>query len=396
MPKEKFSLSFVCGSKVITFTDQNYTADNHLIYEEIKARKINGSIVEKKREVLRLLENGVSEKDAVLNCFPALEKTFNRISQYVFKKPIDSKIRFDPDKSTMFTLTKEKYGVQADESAFYADVVYALFTNKTKIKIKTAPITEVVTVKDNEKFLYRKASYSTSLATSSKNRKHNVEKALLAINGTVLQKDEILSFNQKTGVRSEENGYKNAKIIMGNEYVDGVGGGVCQSSTTLYNCALLAGVEVVEVSSHSLIPSYVEPSFDAMVNIGSSDLKLKNNTDGPLFIKAFVNNDRATVVIYGQKNEYEIRKKSVTVSKGEMPKDKKVYDSEGKYFDSCDRELTKRISYSQPSIVSEGYLVYYKDGEKQKEIKIRQDRYNSKSGIIAYRVEKDVDALFLN
>ena len=225
-----------------------------------------------------------------------------------------------------------------------------------------------VSVKENERYLYKKASYSTSIASSSDNRKHNVKLALAAINGSVLKDGEILSFNTKTGIRNEENGYKSAKIIVRNEYVDGVGGGVCQASTTLYNCALLAGLEVVSVNSHSLLPSYVEPSFDAMVNTGSSDLVIRNNTGGPIFIKACLKNDRAVVCIYGCKNEYEIRKKSITTYKGEMPKDKRIYDN--KYFEQDEAVQCKRISYSQPQIKSEGFLVYYKNGVKQKEEKI--------------------------
>ncbi len=394
IPNEDFNLEFVCNGEIIKYNDVKYVADNHIIYEEISKRKINASLNEKKREILRLIEDGMSEKDAVLTCFPSMSKTFETVSKKVLVNAMDSRIAFNPNKDIMFSISKERCGVSADESAFYADVVHALFSNKRKITVKTERIMPTVGVEDNKQYLYKKSLYSTSLSTSSPNRKHNVEKALSSINGTVLQKGEVLSFNTKTGIRSEENGYKTAKIIVGNEYVDGVGGGVCQASTTLYNSALLAGLEVLSVSSHSLLPSYVEPSFDAMVNMGSSDLVIKNNSGGPVFIKATVKDNVATVIIYGRKNDYEIRRKSVTVSKGKIPDDKKVYDSENKYFSGLENVAYKRISYSQPQLKSEGYLVYYKDGIKQKEVKIREDEYNSKSGIIAYRVEKKNDMLF--
>lgn len=388
---EYFTLKFNCENVIVKYVDLPIVANNHLVYEEIITRKINASLSEKKQEILKLIEEGASEKQAVLTCFPRLESTFESIVEKVYQSPIDSEIRFCPNRETMFTLTKEKNGKTVDEDAFYTDIVYALFFDKTQIKIRTKPIEPSVTIEDNKRFLYKKSTYSTSLASSSQNRKHNVERALESINGSVLQVGEILSFNAKTGIRSEENGYKTAKIIVGNEYVDGVGGGVCQASTTLYNSALLAGLQIDQVSSHSLLPSYVEPSFDAMVNTGSSDLVIRNNTSGPIFIKAYVINDRATVIVYGCKNEYEIRKKSVTISRGKPPEDKKIYDD--KYFDKDDNVEYKRVAYSQPQLKSEGYLLYYKDGIKQKEEKIREDNYNSKSGIIAYRVENKTDAL---
>ena len=389
--KEDFTLKFDCGNAVVKYVDLPIDANNHIVYEEIVTRKINAPLCEKKQEILKLLEEGVSEKQAILTCFPRLNKTFESIVEKVYQYPVDSQIKFNPNRETMFTISKEKSGKKVDEDAFYADVVYALFFNKSQIKIRTIPVEPSVTIEDNKRFLYKKSTYSTSLASSSQNRKHNVERALESINGSVLQVGEILSFNAKTGIRSEENGYKTAKIIVGNEYVDGVGGGVCQASTTLYNSALLAGLQIDQVSSHSLLPSYVEPSFDAMVNTGSSDLVIRNNTSGPIFIKAYVINDRATVIVYGCKNEYEIRKKSVTVSRGKPPEDKKIYDD--KYFDKDDNVEYKRVSYSQPQLKSEGYLLYYRNGVKHKEEKIREDNYNSKSGIIAYRVENKTDAL---
>lgn len=393
-PQDFFTVEIDVGGALIKYTDEHYVADNHLIYEEIRDRKINAPLSDKKREVMRLIEEGISEKEAVLRCFPSIKKTFDLVCKKVHRNPIDSTIKFCPEKEVMFSLTKEKVGKDIDEQAFYSDIVYALFFGKQRIKIKTVNVEPGITIEDNKAYLYCKSVYTTSMELSSQNRKHNIEKALSAINGTVLRQSETMSFNTKTGIRSEENGYKNAKIIVGNEYVDGVGGGVCQASTTLYNSALLAGLEVLTVSSHSLLPSYVEPGFDAMVNTGSSDLVIKNCTGGPIFIKAFVKNGKATVVIYGKKNEYEIRKKSVTVYKGDLPDDRIVYDRENKYFSPDETLQQKRVSYSQPQLKSESYLLYYKDGKMVKEIKIREDKYNSKRGIIAYRVENAKGTLF--
>ena len=123
-----------------------------------------------------------------------------------------------------------------------------------------------------------------------------------------------IRFYEKEGLllpkRNEENGYKKAKIIKQGSFSQEFGGGVCQVSTTLYNCALLADLEIVEVNPHSLPVSYVEPSFDAMVNTGSSDLKIKNNTDKPIYIATSGDDEFCKICMFGCENPYKIIKKS--------------------------------------------------------------------------------------
>ena len=81
---------------------------------------------------------------------------------------------------------------------------------------------------------------------------------------------------------------------------DGVGGGVCQVSSTLYNCALLSGLEIIEANKHSKQVSYVDYGFDAMVNFGSSDLKFKNNTNEKIIIVTNCSNSNLRIRIYGE------------------------------------------------------------------------------------------------
>ena len=394
---EKLKLTFNNGKTIIsTYIEEDYDITNHLVYEQAVERKIISPLEDKIDQVKTLRESGKSEKDAILYCFPSIEKTIDNISKKVLVKPTDSKVFFMPNQTPMFVVSREKNGLALDEEKLYKNIYDALIYSKENVKVETKQLYPSVCVKDNENTFYERGRFTTSIQASSTNRKDNIKKALSSINGSVLSVGETLSFNNKTGPRNEQNGYKLAKIIKGNEYVDGLGGGVCQASTTLYNCALLSGVEVLQVSGHSLLPSYVLPSFDAMVNTGSSDLVIKNNTGGKLYIKAYANEEQATVIFYGKKNEYEISRKSVTIKKGEMPKDKIVLDTKNKYFSNEDTTLKKRISYSQPSVKSQGYLVYKKNGKTKKEILIREDYYNSKSGIIAERVEKDDAPLFFN
>lgn len=109
------------------------------------------------------------------------------------------------------------------------------------------------------------ACFSTYYGDSKQNRKDNVALACRKIDGTVLYPEDEFSFNDTVGARTMKNGFKSAYIIQNGEFVEGVGGGVCQVSSTLYNCALLCDLAITCVRAHSLPVGYVAPSFDALV-----------------------------------------------------------------------------------------------------------------------------------
>ena len=88
------------------------------------------------------------------------------------------------------------------------------------------------------------------------------------------------------GARTEQNGYRIAKVIVNNELVDGLGGGICQVTSTLYNSVLLSGLEVLERRNHTLPPSYIEPGRDATISQGYIDFRFRNNTDYAILIEA--------------------------------------------------------------------------------------------------------------
>ena len=231
-----------------------------------------------------------------------------------------------------------------------------------------------------------RSTFSTDYSSSGENRKHNIRLALSGINGLRIDPGEEFSFNRTVGRRTAANGFAEAKIIVDGDYTDGVGGGVCQASTTLYNAALLSGLKITQARPHSLPPSYVPPSFDAMVNSGSSDLRFVNDTDMPVFIRTYCTQTKATAEIYGLKNEYEIVRKSEIVSKGEIPADRTVPDSENRYGTAgLQSGESKRVSYGTAAVSSEGYLYFYKNGKLVEKRLIRRDVYRSRAGIIAVK-----------
>lgn len=144
------------------------------------------------------------------------------------------------------------------------------------------------------------ASFTTSYAGSSRNRASNVEVAARAIDGTILMPGEEFSYNKIVGPRSSENGYRLAPVIIGGQSQPGIGGGVCQVSTTVYNAALLANLKIVKRSHHSHPVAYVPAGRDATVVYGAIDLKFRNTTDAPIVIESQTAGRNLTVRILGK------------------------------------------------------------------------------------------------
>lgn len=143
--------------------------------------------------------------------------------------------------------------------------------------------------------------YSTVFNGQDHNRSANIKIAAWKVNGYILYPGEIFSFNTVVGPREKIYGFKEALEIVNGEFVPGVGGGVCQLSSTLYNAALLANLEIVERYNHSKPLSYVPLGRDATVAFGSLDFRFANNTAKPIMIMAEVEGNKLSVGIFGQK-----------------------------------------------------------------------------------------------
>ncbi|MDD7403290.1 MAG: VanW family protein [Butyribacter sp.] len=143
-------------------------------------------------------------------------------------------------------------------------------------------------------------SYSTSYATSTAARATNVKVAANYINGTIVYPGKTFSVIKTIKDRTEENGYQAASEYSSGKVVEGIGGGVCQVSTTLYNAVINAELEVVERSPHSMVVSYVDVSRDAAISGDYKDFKFKNNTDVPVYIAATADGVTLSFRIYGE------------------------------------------------------------------------------------------------
>lgn len=166
------------------------------------------------------------------------------------------------------------------------------------------------TTTKGEEFSDVLASKTTYYNASVTGRSTNIRLATEAINGTVLQPGETFSLNGIVGRRTAAKGYQNAIIFQNGKQVEGLGGGVCQVSSTVYGAVLYADLKVTERSCHQFQVSYTPVSQDAAVYYGSQDFKFVNNTDNPIKIVASAGSGSLSVTIYGTKTS----DKKVTLS----------------------------------------------------------------------------------
>lgn len=161
----------------------------------------------------------------------------------------------------------------------------------------------------SEAFPDRLSTFTTRYDVSDRDRTTNLIIACQKINGKVLLSGETFSYNKTLGARTASAGYKNGKVYEGGEVVDGIGGGICQISSTLYNTALMANLQIVERRNHQFVTSYVPAGRDATVVYGAIDFKFKNNREYPIKITCSVSNGIANFKIFGLKseNDYEVQ-----------------------------------------------------------------------------------------
>lgn len=329
---------------------------------------IESDIVLKKRTtyydfVKNILQDGLSPEKILDYISSSLGKGFFReLTKYEIQ-PINA--TQSVSKNGVFKYVEGKNGKLFDRYDAALQIAKALDGEKATLALKEVePEITTKTLMARTRLL---ASFETPLKESSSARNHNIKLACSFINSMVIGPFQDFSFNNTVGARSQERGFKSAKIIIDGEYVDGIGGGVCQLATTVYNAVLLSGLKVKKVARHSYPPKYIAPSRDAMVS-SSSDFIFENNTEYPIYLFADVANNRVRVRIYGLKQgDYKL--KSVEVKRTPYQN----VDIDGKLLTNTDGYTL--ISKGIEGINSELYLINT-NGEA---IRIRSDTYKTKN-----------------
>ena len=274
--------------------------------------------------------------------------------------PVNAAIAgFDPATHN-FTLSREQSGTSLNAAELYEAVLTELDHGNMNAVVQMEPDTlfAAVTVDDLAGTLGRISGYSTK-TTNNKNRNTNIRLSAEAINGYCVQPGEEFSFNHATGQRTEGKGYKPATAISGGQNIEEVGGGVCQTSSTLFNAVARGNFEIVKRSPHAWPSSYVEKGLDATVNWPGLDFQWRNNTEYPVYIAAWYADRVVTVELYGVRlgEGITIDLESKVIKTLEKPTGiKEVYNPELPYGT---RQTTVK---ARKGYVVETYQVWYHDG----------------------------------
>lgn len=303
-----------------------------------------------------------------------VESKIEELSNMINKPAINAKIE---RKNGGFVISKEVLGVELEKEILKDSIITAIRNfNNDLINIQVKNIQPEI-IEENLRGIRDLIGQSfTAFNSQDKGRTENIRIAVNVINNTVLMPGEEFSFNDRTGPRSEEAGYKEASVIVNGEFVTGIGGGICQVSTTLYQAVVRSDLEITERRNHGLPVGYVPMGQDATLAYGYIDLKFKNNKDYPIYIESFIKGEQVYVKLYSNKTDnvyIDLTSEVVEVvePKMQIKKDSNMYLGE--------RKISKSGKKGYRVVT---YKVYLKGGRELKREVISKDYYPSRDGII--------------
>ena len=218
------------------------------------------------------------------------------IAQSVNTEVVQTALDLESD-PTGNTIRAGTQGVQVEIGALQA----AINSSNRHETVQCTLTNPDYTVSEYKALLFRDVlgQCTTDFNPGNKGRTTNVLLATDFCNGVILMPGDVFSYNDTVGPRTYERGFKDATIYVGNSAEDGVGGGICQVTSTIYYAALRADLKIVERYAHSREVTYVPKGEDATVAWGSKDFKFENNTGFPMKVVTSHKSNNLTVKLYG-------------------------------------------------------------------------------------------------
>ena len=393
--------------------DCDFSYSEDLLNEKVNniASKIPGAVVQssyyiedenliivKGTEGLAIKEDEL--KNAIINEIKDIKQKYNiitipteevkpdeidieKIKNEIYKEPQDAYVSENSEtgKTEVHThVNGVDFAISIDEAKEILAEDKQEYTIPLKITVPDKTIADL----GEEAFPDELATYSTRYDPTNKNRSNNIAISTEKIDGTIIMPGETFSYNQTVGERTIAEGYKEAGAYAGGRVVQDVGGGICQTSSTLYNAALLANLEIVDRSNHQFLTSYVDAGRDATVAWGSIDFQFKNTRTYPIKIEATAKNGVCTMSIYGikEETEYEVVIQSEVLSY--IPFTTKYEDDET--LDEGE-EVVEQSGYR--GCTSEAYRILKQNGEVVSKTLLSKDTYDPMTRIIKRGTKKE-------
>lgn len=256
------------------------------------------------------LPDGSLELTATLDVQP-LRPLVQSWAAKLAREPRDARLDFDPDTGAISVVTPSQVGRVLDVSQTLAAIYRGALSETRQVTLPLRLVEPAVNMHriDEMGIVELVAEGQTSFRGSSADRVHNIATAVAAVDGIVVPPGQVFSFNKAIGEVDAEHGYKDSLIIWGDRTAVGIGGGVCQVSTTLFRAAYFAGLPIVERYNHGYVVSwYGEPGLDATIYTPNIDFKFRNTTDHYLLIKAELDRAKGTLTfkLYGTKPGWQV------------------------------------------------------------------------------------------
>lgn len=295
---KSISLSYLDKTYDVSLNELGYTYDFNKAVDEAYSLGREGNPFERYSTIKDLKKGrknieleSIYDSDLILKLVDKIEEDLNQ-------EALDASLEFN---GGSFVVTEDKPGVTLKKSDLINMIVDSI-NNPQDIDI---PV-EIVEPKVTKELLGRVngliGQFSTSFKGSSSGRIQNIRQAAKSVSNLLVLPGEEISFNEMVGPIGISTGYTQAPVIVNGELTPGLGGGICQASTTLYNALLLSDVKIVERHPHSIAASYVPRGTDGAVARGYLDLKFKNDFDFPIYIQSNIVGNNIHFYIYGDRN----------------------------------------------------------------------------------------------
>lgn len=331
-----------------------------------------------------IIDDSISEVELKTEEVIPPELTVDYLTKEICTEPQDASYKIENQR---LTIIDEKMGVKIDTKKA-STIIKETPGDVVRIPAEiTSPDITAENIK-NTLFPDMLATYSTNFSSGNVPRSHNIALACDFISETVLAPGDVFSYNDTVGPRTAERGFREAGVYVGNKVEQGLGGGICQVSTTLFNAVVMADLNIVYRTNHSMPVSYAPPGRDATVSYGSIDFKFSNNTNAPIKLIASANNGVNIVTVYGTKKNPGRTVEITSECTGSWaPKTKEIEDP-------TLPEGTTKVDVSGSNGSSYvAYKITKENGNIIKKEQLTKSTYSATDRVVRVGTKKEEDAL---
>lgn len=397
-PKESsaeaaYSIKITYGQQnwELTQKDLAFSFDTDRVLQKAYAYARTGSDETRYQQIQALKTTPKAYSVTAVPDISSLKAKTDAISAKVARSPVEPSVTAFDAKTKAFSFRDGTQGYTADADRLWSDVKAAAEsssrTGSVELQTKAVPFTG--SVAGLRAHMTRLGMFQT-VSTNNYNGTFNMKRALLAANGTRIPAGGTFSFFGTVGSCDEKNGYLSAGALFQGRHIEDYGGGVCQSSTTIYGAALRSNFTVKERYNHALPSTYCKIGQDATVSYPDLDMKVTNPTKYPAFLVTYTEGNTLTAVFYGYKSSDYDSIDVTSQTDQTIPAPQKAAYTED---DSLAKGAVKLLQHARDGYRASAYRVFYQGGKAVRTELVNKSYYAPAPTTYAYGKGTDLSAL---